>query len=599
MNLDKRLLRLLKFTRLPLGLTIGSAVLGGLATIAQAWSLAKMINLVFLEKAGLADVSDLVLFFVLVSLFKAGMNALSHTQGQHTAGILKQKLRAALSLKITRLGPLYTVAEKSGELSNTLHVGVETLNAYFSQYIPQLFLSSIIPIAILIAVFPFDLLSGFVFLFTAPIIPIFMILIGQTAQSMTQKQWKSLSRMSGHFLDVLQGISTLKIFGRSKQEAENVFKVSDQFRRTTMNVLKIAFLSALVLEMAATISTAVIAVEIGLRLMYAKMSFEPALFILILAPEFYQPMRQLGARFHAGMEGVAAAQRIFEILERKEPEAGETETKDRQTGILEDSDKLDYKDRSILTKTWQDRVTVEFDRVSYNYPDARDPALSNVSLTIKPNTITALVGHSGAGKSTIANLLLGFAAGYQGSIRVNRQKLSAIPQSDWRNLLSWMPQKPYLFHQTVAENILLARPQASFDEMVVASKQSRLHEFVAGLPEGYDTIIGEQGARFSGGQAQRLALARAFLKDAPLLILDEPASNLDPHLDAELQQSIAELSKNRTVLLIAHRINSVQNADQIIVLDQGVIIEQGTHSDLLNRNGHYAKLVSAYQGAER
>ncbi len=591
-NLDKRLLQLLKFARLPLGITVGSAIISGLSTIVQAWVLAKIINNVFLEKAGLSEISGLLLIFVLVSLFKAGMSSISHTEGQRTAGILKQKIRAALSLKITQLGPLYTAAEKSGELSNTMQVGVETLNAYFSQYIPQLFISAVIPVSILIAVFPFDMLSGFVFLFTAPIIPIFMILIGQTAQSMTHKQWKALSRMSGHFLDVLQGLMTLKIFGRSKQEAETVFTVSDQFRRTTMNVLKIAFLSALVLEMAATISTAVIAVEIGLRLMYAKMSFEPALFILILAPEFYQPMRQLGARFHAGMEGVAAAQRIFEILEEPETgrmETGEWEAADRETGEKE-------------TGEWEKgngNLFIKFEEVSCSYPGASNPALNHIRMKIPPNTVTALVGKSGAGKSTIANLILRFAEPYSGSIQFAGEELRSIPKADWRALVSWMPQKPYLFHQTVAENILIARPGASFSQMEEAARRAGLHDFITELPNGYKTLIGEQGARFSGGQAQRLALARAFLKDAPLLILDEPASNLDPYLDAELQQAVSELSKKRSVLLIAHRLNSVQKADQIIVLEQGKIVEQGRHSELLSQNGYYAELLKAYRGAER
>lgn len=572
MNLDRRLLQLLARVKPELIVTILSGTIAGLLTIAQAWVLSSAINDVFLSRVPLKQVVNELLLFVVFSLVRAAAHWLSRERGGVLAGIIKIKIRNMLTRHLDALGPLYTYGEKSGELTNTMYGGVEALDAYFSAYIPQLFFSAIIPVSVLIVVFPFDLLTGFVFLVTAPIIPVFMILIGQQAKSMTEKQWKSLSRMSAHFLDALQGLTTLKIFGRSKEESKEIFRVSDQFRQKTMGVLKIAFLSALVLEMAATISTAVVAVEIGLRLMYAKMAFQPALFILILAPEFYQPMRQLGAKFHAGMDGVTAAARIYEILETPVPQF------EKQTTISGFSlqDLLVFKD------------------ISFSYPQAQSSAVKNISFQIEPQSKVALVGKSGSGKSTIAALLLRFARAQQGTILVGTKDLQTIPEEKWLQNISWLPQKPYLFHRTIAENILIAKPQASREEIIEAARQAHLHALVQDLPDGYDTIVGEEGSRFSGGQAQRIALARAFLRQAPLLILDEPTSNLDPRLDAEIQQSINRLCKGKTVLLIAHRLSSVTDADQIIFLEQGKIIESGTHHSLLKKNGPYAQLFRAY-----
>ncbi len=574
MNLDRRLLKLLRFVRFQLGGTVSSGIIAGVLTIAQAWLLSRIINSVFLQHQDLAHVLNELLYFILVSILQALFKWLSHVAGNLTAAKIKSRLRDQLLEKINRLGPIYTKSERSGELNNTLLNGIESLESYFSQYIPQLFFSSVIPITVLFFVFPNDLLSGFVMLITAPIIPVFMMLIGHLAQSITQKQWKTLSRMSAYFLDVLQGITTLKILGRSRAEEQKIARISNAFRKTTMNVLKIAFLSALVLEMAATISTAVIAVEIGLRLLYAKMTFEPALFILILAPEFYQPMRQLGARFHAGMEGVAAAQRIFEILETPEP-----------------------KKSDILQRPQLEQFSIiAFHGVSFTYPDSAQPALQNLSFSLKKNSVTAIVGPSGAGKTTISQLLMGFIHPVQGEIFVDEMPLRQIDPQAWRQLIGWVPQNPYLFNQSILDNIRLAKPSAAMEEIYRAAQMARLHEFVLSLPDGYETMVGERGARMSGGQAQRIALARAFLRDAPLLILDEPTANLDPVLEQEIQTVIQDLTKDRTTLLIAHRLTTVQQADQIVVLSKGRIQEIGRHEELLAAQELYAKLVNRFRG---
>jgi ATP-binding cassette subfamily C protein CydCD len=433
---------------------------------------------------------------------------------------------------------------------------------------------------VLAFVFPVDWLSGLVLLLTAPLIPLFMLLIGNVAQALTRRQWTALSRMNAYFLDVIQGLTTLKILGRSRDQVGVIAQVNDRFRQTTMGVLRVTFLSALVLELVSTLSTAVVAVEVGLRLLYGRLPYEQALFILILAPEFYLPIRQLGARFHASMSGVAAANRIFEIL--ASPEATPDKSNTSQSS-----------DRRIADRDYEPAAPViTFNQISFAYPEQKH-ALQNISFQILPGNKVILVGPSGAGKSTIARLLLGFLQPESGSIHAGVHLLSEWTPSEWRKRVAYVSQMPYLFNDTIAANLRLAKPDASLDEMLQATKLAHLDDFILSLPQGYDTPIGERGARLSGGQAQRLALARAFLKDAPVLILDEATANLDPQEEAIIQDSIKELCTGRSVLIIAHRLSTVINADQILVLDQGRIVARGTHPELLSREGVYRRMVES------
>jgi thiol reductant ABC exporter CydD subunit len=512
------------------------------------------------------------------------------------AGQVKRDLRERLSAHLMMLGPAYAQTERSGELTNTLTEGVEALDAYFSQYLPQLALAVLIPLAILAFVFPLDFTSGLVLLLTAPLIPLFMILIGSLAQELTQRQWLSLSRMSAHFLDVLQGLTTLKLLGRSREQAAVIALISDRFRQTTMGVLRVAFLSALVLELVATLSTAVVAVEIGLRLLYGYLAFEQAFFVLLLAPEFYLPLRLLGTRFHAGTAGVTAARRIFEILDTPLP----APTGDRRP---QTADKFN-KDAAVHVKATAKKTAhssrpleIRFTDVHYAYDDGQRPALKGVSFTIKTGQKIALVGPSGAGKSTIAHLLLGFIAPTQGLITVDGVPLTELNMAAWRAHLAWVPQQPYLFHASVNDNIRLARPEATLDQVVRAGRQAQAHDFIEALPQGYETIIGERGARLSGGQAQRLALARAFLKDAPFLILDEATANLDPLHEVQIQAALQQLMQGRTALIIAHRLSTVYTADKILVMLGGQVVETGSHVSLVQQPGLYRRLVTAYGGA--
>jgi ATP-binding cassette subfamily C protein CydD len=561
--------------RLALAFTVGLGLLGGVTIVGQARFVSRAVSQVFLEGAALRQVSGLLLALLILASLRAAFTWGSEVAANRVAVQVKSRLRERLTAHLLALGPAYTHGERSGELANTAVEGIEALDAYFRHYLSQLALAALVPLTVLLFVFPLDWVSGLVLLLTAPLIPLFMILIGNTAEAMTRRQWTALSRMSAHFLDVLQGLTTLKLLGRSREQIRTIAQISGQFREATMNVLRIAFLSALVLEMVATLSTAVVAVQIGLRLLYGHLSFEQAFFVLILAPEFYLPLRLLGTRFHAAMEGIAAAQRIFEVL-RVEVKA--------KVKVEVEVDPLPLTSTLNLNNVW------------YAYEEGRRPALKGLSFEVGHGEKVALVGPSGAGKSTVAYLLLRFDEPDRGTITVDGRPLGEIPIAAWREQVAWVSQSPYLFHGTVADNIRLGRPGATPDEVAWAARQARAHAFVEALPQGYDTPIGERGARLSGGEAQRIALARAFLKDAPLLILDEATANLDPEVEALVQEAMARLLRGRTALIIAHRLSTVTRADRTVVMDGGRVVQQGSHERLLRQDGLYRRLVGAYGG---
>ncbi len=539
--------------------------------IFQADTLSYVLNDVFIEDKDIHQVSSLIVFFALYSILRSAFSWLQHHQANKVAGRIKQHLRVKLASKIVRLGPVFTRSEESGEISNTLIAGIDSLDAYFSQYLPQVLISALIPLTILLFVFPIDLLSGIVFLVTAPLVPLFMYLIGNMADRLTKKQWKKMGRMSAFFLDVFQGLLTLKIFSRSKDYLHKIIKVSEEYRQSTMKVLRIAFLSALVLELVAALSTAIIAVEVGFRLLYTQLAFREAIFILILAPEFYQTLRQLGTRFHAGMEGTAAAERIFKLLHL--PETNERTFKKRQENVS---------GKSII-----------FRNVSYTYPDTTHKALQKVNLVIEPDKKIALVGPKGSGKSTLTYLLLRFMSPDSGNILISDVPLNTVDPAFWRAQISWVSQNPFLFHRSVIENIRIANPSATDRQVEQACKKAHIHNYIISLPDGYKTLLGEHASRFSGGEAQRITLARAFVKDAPILILDEPTANLDPGIEYKITEAIEELSRNRMVLTIAHKLNTVKKSDEIIVLSGGEVVETGSHQSLMAEEKIYQTMVQA------
>lgn len=567
MHIERRLL----VGRSRLALVISLGALAGLLLVAQASLLSRIINQVFLQGAALDGVAPLLLLLVGVGAARALVMGAGEITAQHMAETIKTDLRERLYAHILALGPAYTRGERSGELISTIMAGVDALDSYLRDYLPALALAALVPLVMLLTIFPIDILSGLVLLLTAPLIPLFMLLIGKTAGALNRRQWQSLSRMSAHFLDVLQGLTTLKIFGRSRAQIEIIGRISEQFRQSTMDVLRVAFLSALVLEMVATISTAIVAVEIGLRLLHGGLDFERALFVLVLAPEYYLPLRTLGLRFHSGVAGVTAAQRIFDVLETP-PE-------------------VIFNDDVPLPPL---RFHIHFENVFYTYQDR--PALNGLSLEIFPGEQVALVGPSGGGKTTISQLVLRFIEAQAGQITVDGSALSDLSPIRWGEQIAYVPQNPYLFNASVADNILMGKIGATSMEIEQAARAACAHEFIMALPHGYDTLIGERGARLSGGQAQRLALARAFLRDAPLVILDEATVNLDPETEGLIQDSIKQLLRGRTALIIAHRLSTVARAHRICVIDAGRVVETGTHEELLRQNGAYRQLVTAYAG---
>jgi ATP-binding cassette subfamily C protein CydD len=556
---------------LPLGLAIFFGLATGLLILAQAALLSGIIAQVFLGGQGLAAVSPDLIRLLTVILLRAGCAFGQEVAARYAAIRVKREVRDALTGVLLRISPANPGQERTGELVNTATEGVEALDAYYSQYLPQLALAALVPLMLLVAVFPRDTLTGVVLLVTAPLIPLFMYLIGTLAESVTRKQWQALSRLSAHFLDSLQGLTTLKMLGRSRDQVRAVDRVSQKYREATLGVLRVSFISAFALELIATLSTAIIAVEISLRLLNGGIPFQEALFLLVLAPDFYLPLRTLGVRFHAGAAGIQAARRITELLAAPLPPEPAVPT-------------------AVPGRPW----TVRFENVSYTYPGAAEPALSAVSFELHPGEQTALVGVSGSGKSTLLRLLLGFIRPDSGHIWIGETPLDAIPVDEWRRYLAWVPQEAFLFSGTLGSNMRMARPEASPAAIEAALTVAGLARTVESFPLGLEAPTGEQGARLSGGECQRLGISRALLKDAPLVLLDEPTAHLDPKLEVELTGSIQALARGRTVLTIAHHLATVALADRVVVLDRGRIVQTGSYEDLAALDGPFHRQLQAW-----
>jgi ATP-binding cassette subfamily C protein CydD len=562
-----------------LRMAIGLGLSNGLLLIAQAWLLARVIDQVAFAGAGLDAVQRWLWPLLGLFLLRALIAWASEQTAFRAAARVKSELRDRVYRHIQAAGPKWLAGERSGALAEDLIKGIESLEAYYARYLPAMSLTTLVPLAILLVVIPVDWLSGLVMLITAPLIPFFMVLIGRGVERLNQHQWRNLARMGAHFLDVIQGLTTLKLFNASRREAALIARISDDYRRSTMEVLRVAFLTSAVLEFFATVGIAIIAVFIGFRLFQLdlplpdliappEISFFSGFFILLLAPEFYLPLRNLGSHYHGRMEAIAAAERLERIL---------------ATPLLS----TPPAPRRLPADA---PLAVRLEAVEFAYEPGR-PALAGVDLSIEPEQRVAVVGPSGAGKTTLASLLLGFVRPDAGRILVDGVDLAELDLEDWRARLAWLPQSPRLFQGSVLENIRLGAPDADLDAVRQAAERARAADFIERLPQGYDTPIGERGAGLSGGQVQRIALARAFVRDARLVVLDEATANLDPASEAQVQAAVDELAQGRSLLVIAHRLATVRSADRIIVLDAGRVAEAGDHASLIARDGPYRRMT--------
>ncbi|MET9953248.1 thiol reductant ABC exporter subunit CydD [Streptomyces sp. NPDC006339] len=549
--IDPRLLRYARATRFFLGAVVALGLVGAALIVAQAMLVAEIVVGAFQKGLSVSGLTTPLLLLAGVAAGRGLVSWLTELAAHRASAAVKSELRGRLLQHAARLGPGWLSGQKAGSLAALATRGVDALDDYFARYLPQLGLAVVVPVAVLARIVTEDWVSAAVIVVTLPLIPIFMILIGWYTQARMDRQWKLLSRLSGHFLDVVAGLPTLKVFGRAKAQAENIRSITAEYRRATMRTLRIAFLSSFALELLSTLSVALVAVGIGMRLVHGGLDLYTGLVILILAPEAYLPLRQVGTQYHAAAEGLAAAEEIFEVLESPLPAGG--------TGAVPAS------------------VRLELDRVTVRHPGRAAPSLDAATLTVEPGETVALVGPSGVGKSTLLDVVLGFATPEEGgTVRVGGADLASLDLEEWRTRIAWVPQRPYLFAGTIAENVRLARPDASDEAVRQALTDAGADGFVAELPEGADTLLGEDGAGLSAGQRQRLALARAFLADRPLLLLDEPTAALDGETEAAVVTAVRRLAAGRTVLLVVHRPALLAVADRVVHLTRR---EEGESAD--------------------
>jgi thiol reductant ABC exporter CydD subunit len=545
---DPRLLHYARATRPFLVALVVLGAITALLIIAQAWLLADVIARALTAHTGVAGFTLplAALFGVVVgrAVVAWGRELLAHRSSARA----KAQLRAALFEHLGALGPKHLREQRAGELAVLATRGIDAVDGYFSLYLPQLFLAVIVPAAALAVVGVQDWISALIIAGTLPLIPIFMALVGAATRDRMTVQFRTLQQLAGHFLDVVGGLGTLKVFGRAKAQIQTIGDVTDRYRQATISTLRVTFMSSLILELVATLSVALVAVEIGLRLMGGHMELRTAMLVLVLAPEAYLPLRLLGANYHASAEGMSAAQQVFDLL---------------QTPLPTHGDRIETPNPALTG------LAVEDLRVQYL--GRGEPAIDGISLVLEPQEILAITGPSGCGKSTLLAVLLGFISPQAGSVRIGGCELAELDPDAWRSRVSWMPQRPHLFATSIAENIALGRPDATTTEIWNAVEAAGLGDVVRRQPYGLDTVLGDRGVGLSVGERQRVALARAFLRDAPLLLLDEPTANLDGATEDELLMALRRLTRGRSVVLVAHRPALVELADRVIELNRSEV----------------------------
>ncbi|MCF1428446.1 MAG: cysteine/glutathione ABC transporter permease/ATP-binding protein CydD [Shewanella sp.] len=575
-SLEKQLITWLRKQKSACGiflhLSVLLGVLNGMALVAQAWLVASVLQGVIMENLPAAGFSEQYLLLAGLILLRAAL-AWGRERVSFQAGLrLRQTIRAAVLSKLERLGPAFIKGKPAGSWASIVLEQVEDLQDFYARYLPQMSLAAFIPLIILAVIFPQNWAGGVILLATAPLIPLFMILVGKGAADANRKNFAALSRLSGHFMDRLKGLPTLKLFFRQAQELRQIEQVSEEFRSRTMAVLRMAFLSSAVLEFFAAVSIAVLAVYFGFSYLGhlnfghygVPISLFTGMFVLILAPEFYQPLRDMGTHYHAKAQAIGAAEALMELLEYPEPEGEGSQTV---------SGPLTIEARDLRVMSMDGKCL-----------------LGPVSFSIKSGQHLALVGPSGAGKTSLMNALLGFLP-LSGELTVNGISLAQLDKAALRKQLAWLGQDPQLFHASIRDNVTLGNPQLGDAQILALLERACVRELVDGQNQGLDYMMGEQGQGLSVGQAQRIALARALAQNASLFLLDEPTASLDSLSEQLVQKALTEATAGKSSLMITHRLEELQRSDEILVMDEGVIVQRGDYETLANTQGLFAEML--------
>jgi ATP-binding cassette subfamily C protein CydD len=544
--LDQRLLQRARPVR---RLLVADVILGAGASalvLVQATLLASIVAKAF-EGASLQKVSPVLGLLALTFAGRALLTWGFEIAGRRAASSVLSQLRLELVERRLRDQPTSLDGTEAGEIAASAVQGVDALEAYFGRYLPQVVLAVMVPIAVVSWVGMIDPASAGLMLLTLPLVPVFMWLIGRYTEDRTREHWRALRLLSTHFLDVVRGLPTLSAFNRGRAQTAAISEVSERYRRTTMATLRVGFLSGAVLELAATLGVALVAVTVGVRLVDGGLGLQAGLTVLVLAPELYLPLRQLASQFHASADGLAVAERILALLEAPAaaPHGGR------------------------LIAPTPAEAPVRLENVSFAYPSRPSLVLNDLDLELLPGETVALVGPSGAGKTTVAKLLLRFAEPTAGRLTAGGIDLADCRTKVWRSVIAWVPQQPTIFRGTVADNIRLGDGRASERRIRDAAVLAGADRFVEALPSGYETIVGDGGRPLSAGERRRIALARAFVRDAQLVILDEPTADLDRTSAEVVAEAVERLRIGRTVLLIAHRRELVRQADRVVALGEG------------------------------
>jgi thiol reductant ABC exporter CydD subunit len=552
---DRRLLGESGGARAQLILASALGVSSALLIVAQAALLAYVIDRTAMHHAALASLQGELIALAAVLAARALISGAFELSGRLGAVRVISELRHRLVERLLLRSPEQRPgAARTGELAGTAVQGVDALESYFAGYLPQLVLATTVPLAVIAWVAVLDPLTAVILALSVPVLILFMVLIGKGARAQARSRWRALALLGAHFLDVVQGLATLRAYGRDRAQEQTLGEVGERYRSETMATLRIAFLSALVLELCAMIGTALVAATIGVQLVAGALTLQAGLTVLLLAPELYGPLRLVGQQFHASADASTASELIFDALDGAPALARPAQPRPAPR---------------------PDRAAVCFEGVSFAYPGRPQAVLDGIELTLEPGRIAALFGPSGAGKSTLASLLMRLADPSTGRITCAGVDLRELDPEQWRAQIAWVPQRPTLFSVSIAENIALYAPGASRAQIARAARAANATELIAALPRGLDTLVGEGARRLSAGQAQRIALARAFLAERPLLLLDEPTAHLDDDSAQAVAEAIARLAAGRTTLLIAHQPLLADLADDTYRLSAGRLLDGG------------------------